>query len=142
MPEFAAWLELSCTIEQQRKSSVSQISQFDGRLELSRANSLVKSQGRISTTSRSRSRTRQADEFALTQGLMAMAEVDDVKQDIEEKIEEIREFNGQLERLGGHSHNLDEMRSTYLKQFEAPRKRSGGAESENAQLVRRSRGCS
>jgi DNA repair exonuclease SbcCD ATPase subunit len=61
---------------------------------------------------------RQADEFTLTQGSSTVAELDDLKKDLEERNEEGRELKAQLDRLGGYSRGLDELRSSYLKRSE------------------------
>jgi chromosome segregation ATPase len=142
-------------IEQQRKNSSSQISQLESLLEderrkTSRANSLVKSKEeeiddlQISLANAQRDIARQTDELTVTQGSMTLAEIDDLKGDLDERNEEIKELKAKVEQMNGYSQSLDEMRSTYLRQsqevdglkrdLEGVKRKSVDIETENAQL--------
>ena len=149
-------------IERQRRSAESQISQLqsiveDQKLKLTKTRALVKSQNEqidelnASLSNAQKEITRQSEEItimdterSMMQGSMTMAELDDLREENQEKDEEIEQLKSEVQRMTSYSKDLDELRGTYLKktqelddlrkQTELIKKKSVEIEEDNREL--------
>ena len=154
--------ERDALIEKQRRSAEARVAQLqsiieDQQTKLAKSQALLKAKNEqiedlnASLANAQKEIARQSEEItmmdterSLTQGSMTMAELEDLREENEEKAEEIKQLKSEVMRMTTYSKDLDELRGTFLKktqemddlrrQTELIKKKSMEIEADNQEL--------